>query len=84
MVQRSGKFVFVKDRSDGRIIDIPAEHLEIHLKRGWELVGTEDESNKAVEELFQEPTVSSLDCPLCSFKATNEKGLKIHKARSHK
>lgn len=73
------KFVYVKRLKDGVILDIPSEHLEAHLKRGFELISEVSISTPTLNPIKPPVMGDPFECPICGFVASDGPALEAHK-----
>lgn len=59
MPKKTGEYVFVMRPDDNVIIDIPKEHLEEHLKRGFKYVGEAGRAREPEAQVVTTPTQST-------------------------
>lgn len=66
------------------IVDIPENDVAFTLKNNplWIDLGPVNQEPEAITENTEKPI--DLECPLCGFKAKNEKSLRMHKMKAHK
>lgn len=74
------KYVYVRREKDGKVLDIPAEHLAETLRQGFTLVGevaitTTQEAPVEKKETFK--------CIFCGSEYKTPTALKAHKTKAH-
>jgi len=70
--------IYLRRKSDGQIIDIPARHLDQTLKQGFELVDTYQSVYKDSSVNF-ERQINDKECPICGDISDNvEEHKKTH------
>lgn len=77
----SPEFVYVRRLRDGKILDIPAKHLDQTLKRGGFEVVQVAMATAVYESSDIEfpPTPCPFECPFCGVDQKNAAGLARHK-----
>lgn len=74
------EYVYVRRLKDGQVLDIPKKHLEMTLKKGFELIG---DVTVYPETATEQDDTTGLVCPLCGFEAKGVQSLRMHKMKKH-
>jgi len=92
-MKKSGKFAIVRRKEDGVVLDIPVEHLEETLSKGFELItddaGTPEERDEPIKDVVEEvpepPKEEKAEnvCDDCEREFKSAAGLKRHVSTKH-
>ena len=77
------KYVYLRRKIDGAVIDVPENQVEETLKRGFDRIGEVVLQNSIELPVVSQGSSQVFHCILCGFEGKNAQSLRMHKTKAH-